>query len=454
MPQILGGFSSNWRLFRGDFLAFQDFTIIIAFASAIISIIYAGILVFNLKSLNAGTEKMKEIAAAIQEGANAFLKRQYTTVGLVAIAIFVVFLAMGFFIEMKWAFIGISFILGAFLSAAAGFIGMKVTTIANIRTAEALNVSFKAGAVMGLAVVGLGLIGVTALFAGFMQAFPLFSTTEILNLIIGMGFGASLVALFARVGGGIFTKGADVGADLVGKVEVGIPEDDPRNPAVIADNVGDNVGDCAGMGADLFESYVVTIIGTMLLGNIAFPGNISAVLFPLAVSGAAILASIAAMFFVKVREGQEPMNALNFGIMLSAVISAALFFFLGQNFFTPDKAMGIFYASLVGLAVALLVVKITDYFTSSRFKPVREIAEASQTGAGTNIIAGLAVGLESTAPMLVVVAAGIILAYQFAGIYGIAIASMAMLSLTGIIVAIDTFGPITDNAGGIAEMSG
>src|SRR3989338_8986052 len=388
MPQILGGFSSNWRLFRGDFLAFQDFTIIIAFASAIISIIYAGILVFNLKSLNAGTEKMKEIAAAIQEGANAFLKRQYTTVGLVAIAIFVVFLAMGFFIEMKWAFIGISFILGAFLSAAAGFIGMKVTTIANIRTAEAaktgvaeaLNVSFKAGAVMGLAVVGLGLLGVTALFAGFMQAFPLFSTTEILNLIIGMGFGASLVALFARVGGGIFTKGADVGADLVGKVEVGIPEDDPRNPAVIADNVGDNVGDCAGMGADLFESYVGSIVATAALGVSAGLG-VPGVIVPMVIAAVGILASMVGMAFVRTREEASQgalLMALRRGIFSASGLIAVLVYVFVRAILGPEHT-GIAWAIITGLVAGLFIGLYTEFFTSSLYKPTKRVADAALT---------------------------------------------------------------------------
>src|SRR3989338_8255707 len=455
MPQILGGFSSNWRLFRGDFLAFQDFTIIIAFASAIISIIYAGILVFNLKSLNAGTEKMKEIAAAIQEGANAFLKRQYTTVGLVAIAIFVVFLAMGFFIEMKWAFIGISFILGAFLSAAAGFIGMKVTTIANIRTAEAaktgvaeaLNVSFKAGAVMGLAVVGLGLLGVASLFAGFMQAFPLFSTTEILNLIIGMGFGASLVALFARVGGGIFTKGADVGADLVGKVEVGIPEDDPRNPAVIADNVGDNVGDCAGMGADLFESYVVTLLAAMLLGALA--GG-ALLLLPLTIAGVGIIASIVGIFFVRASSEREIWSAFNKGIIISAAL--AIVGTLAVTMYMPN-GVNLFLATTSGIITAVIISIVTDYYTSMSKKPVQEIAKASETGAGTNVITGLAVGFQSTFIPVIVICLATLASFYLAGIYGIGLAALGLLSITGMIMSIDSFGPISDNAGGIAEMS-
>jgi K(+)-stimulated pyrophosphate-energized sodium pump len=427
----------------------------VAIASLLVGIFalaFAGFLYRGVSSQSAGNARMQEIAAAIREGAMAYLNRQYRTIAVFAAALVLVFIALGFAVERSWFGIALAFAAGAASSALAGYIGMDITSKANVRTAEAakhglnsaLGTAFRAGAVMGLAVVGLGLIGVSALYLGLGWLFA-----EPLKIILGMGFGASLIAMFARVGGGIYTKGADVGADLVGKIEAGIPEDDPRNPAVIADNVGDNVGDCAGMGADLFESYIVTIIATMVLGAIAF-GTQGAIVFPLAIGAAGIVAAMLGTFFVRAREGEDPMRALNKGIIVAGIASAAAFYFVSQELL---HSAGVFYASLVGLAVALAIVQITDYYTSKRHAPVRGIAEASKTGAGTNVITGLAVGLQSTALPALVISAGILLSYNFAGIYGIAVAAMAMLSMTGIIVAVDSFGPVSDNAGGIAEMA-
>ncbi|VVB66682.1 K(+)-stimulated pyrophosphate-energized sodium pump [Candidatus Gugararchaeum adminiculabundum] len=432
-----------------------------------ISLILAAVFARSISGQSAGNEKMRSISSAIHEGAMAYLNRQNKTIAMFAIVILAIFLIIGATVDKSWFGIGISFVVGAVFSALAGFIGMKVTTSSNSRTAEAarkglnaaLMVSFRAGMVMGLAVVGLALLGVSSLIYLFDYTIKsgMFasadSTTTILQLLTGMGFGASLVAMFARVGGGIYTKGADVGADLVGKVEAGIPEDDPRNPAVIADNVGDNVGDCAGMGADLFESYIVTIIGAMILGNIVY--GLPGVILPLVIGGAAVFAALIGSLFVRTKENGDALVALNNGIIATALISAVIFYFVTQQII-PDtaKSMGIFLASLVGLAVAILIVYVTDYFTSTKHRPVRSIAEAAQTGAGTNVIQGLAVGLESTAPIAIIIVIGILAAFYSAGIYGIAIAAMALLSLTVIIVAVDTFGPVSDNAGGIAEMSG
>ncbi len=450
----------------------QSDLLIISLLCGLFSIAASILMYLKIRKMETGNEKMNEIADAIRVGAMAYLKRQTKYVGMFAAIIAALFLLIGFIFDPLWIGIAFAFLIGAISSALAGYIGMDITTQANVRTAQAakkglnaaLQVSFKAGTVMGLAVVGLGLTGITLLilaldFAISAQIFPAgeSATATLMQMIAGMAFGASLVAMFARVGGGIFTKGADVGADLVGKVEAGIPEDDPRNPAVIADNVGDNVGDCAGMGADLFESYVVTIIAAMILGNFVF--GLAGILFPLIIAGIGVFSTLIGTLFVKTKEDGDPMAALSLGILVSAIVGGIAFYF-ASNALIPagiqgaPSPFGVFLSTLVGLAVALLIVYITDYFTSTSKPPVREIAEASRTGAGTNVISGLAVGLKSTAPFAIIIVLGILLSFKFGGIFGVAIATMAMLSLTGIIVAVDTFGPVSDNAGGIVEMSG
>ena len=401
---------------------------------------------------------MRAIAAAIQEGAQAYLARQYKTVAVVAI---IIFAGIWFFLGQvtAWAFLA-----GAVASALAGFVGMSVSVRANVRTAQAaksglapaFNLAFRGGAVTGFLVVGLALLSV----AGF------YAITGDLKSLIGLGFGGSLISVFARLGGGIFTKGADVGADLVGKVEAGIPEDDPRNPAVIADNVGDNVGDCAGMAADLFETYAVTLVAVMLLGNLLFSGLKAAIDYPLILGGTAIITSIIGTFFVRLSKSQNIMGALYKGLIVSGILGAVAFYFISNEIFTfstlsayssrtaVPESMGVFWSSLVGLIVALGIFIITEYYTSKSFRPVKEIAKSSTTGHGTNMITGLAMSMEATALPTILIVAGIMFSHQLAGLYGIAIAAMALLSLTGIIVAVDAFGPITDNAGGIAEMAG
>jgi len=402
---------------------------------------FAGFLASWIMKQPKGNKEMQEIALAIQQGSAAYLKRQYGVVSMFAIVIAaIIYFAIG----AETAF---GFVLGAFLSALAGYVGMNISVRSNLRTAEAarkgmdhaLKVAFRGGAVTGLIVAALGLIGV----AGFYMLFG------DVRLTIGFAFGASLVSLFARVGGGIYTKAADVGADLVGKIEKGIPEDDPRNPAVIADNVGDNVGDCAGMGADLFETYAVTAIAAMLLGVLLFGGG-AYVMYPLMIGAVALVASMVATFFVTLGKNKNIMGALYKGLFAASIMSAALFYWI-----TADMGLGmnLFYASLVGLVITIVINISTDYWTSTKHGPVFSIAKASETGPGTNIITGLAVGLKSTWVPVILVSAGILAAYHFAGLYGISIAGMAMLSLTGIIVAIDSYGPITDNAGGIAEMA-
>ncbi len=410
-----------------------------------LALVFALYLALGIKRQEAGNEKMKEIAGAIEEGAMAYLKRQYRTVGMFALVLAIVlFFLMG-------SNVAFSFVLGAAFSALAGYIGMKVSVMANVRTAnaaragleQALSTAFRGGTVTGMAVVGLGLVGVSGLY--LLYGDP--------NIIIGFGFGASLISLFARVGGGIYTKAADVGADLVGKLEAGIPEDDPRNPAVIADNVGDNVGDCAGMGADLFESYAVTLIAAMILGTVFF-GN-PGIIYPLVLGATAIVVSILGTFFVRPSSRGEASvriwSALSRGILATAVFAAIAFYFVSQAF---APAPGLFYAALSGIVATLLIVYITEYYTSKDKPPVMEIAKASRTGAATNIITGMAIGMQSTALPVLVICAAIFMSYSFGGLYGIAIASVAMLSLTGIVVAVDSYGPITDNAGGIAEMAG
>lgn len=436
----------------------MNIAFILIFASAIIALLYGGLLIKIVLQKSAGDEKMQKIAAAIQKGAKAYLTRQYRTIAYLAVVIFVIiWVALNFMTAL-------GFLIGALLSALAGIIGMNVSLRANVRTCQAakgglgkaLHLAVMAGTVTGLLVVGLGLLGV----AGFYLIGGL-------KAMIGLGFGGSLISVFARLGGGIYTKAADVGADLVGKVEVGIPEDDPRNPAVIADNVGDNVGDCAGMAADLFETYVVTSIAAMLLGSLIFPNNENAVIYPMLIGAAAIIASIIGSFFIKLGKKNNPatpsvggagiMGALYKGLIASGIIAAILFYPI-TKWLAADlikySSKNIYFSSLVGLVVCGLMVIITEYYTAKKYKPVRKIAEASQTGHGTNIIAGLAVSMRATILPVLVIAGGIYLSYWLAGLYGIAIAAASMLSLAGIIVTIDSYGPITDNAGGIAEMSG
>ena len=432
--------------------------------SGILSLIYGYWAGNSVLKSNAGNEKMQEISLAIQEGAQAYLNRQYSTIGIVGLVICVL---MYLFFRDLWVVGG--YLIGAILSGVAGYIGMLISVRANVRTAQAaseslgkgLSVAFKAGAVTGMLVAGLALLSI-AVYYYFLDMYAVDATT-LKHSLVALGFGASLISIFARLGGGIFTKGADVGADLVGKIEAGIPEDDPRNPAVIADNVGDNVGDCAGMAADLFETYAVTIVATMVLSTIFFAGNVDMLVYPLAIGGSCLIASILGTFFVRLGKSNNIMGALYKGFIASALLSLAIMypvtnyvigfsseFTVAESSFTGQS---LYICAIIGLVITGLLIWITEYYTGTNYRPVQSVAKASTTGHGTNVIQGLAVSMEATALPAIVIVVGIIATYKLAGLFGIAISVTSMLSLAGMVVALDAYGPVTDNAGGIAEMA-
>jgi len=431
--------------------------------AGLIAIFYGYIVSKQILSASPGNSKMQEIASAIQEGARAYLNRQYKTIAIVGVVILVIItFALGIWV-------GLGYFIGAFLSGTAGYVGMLVSVQANVRTAEAsrkglsagLNIGFKSGAVTGMLVAGLALLSISIYYLLLLKLN--INSREIINALVGLGFGASLISIFARLGGGIFTKGADVGADLVGKVEAGIPEDDPRNPAVIADNVGDNVGDCAGMAADLFETYAVTIVATMVLSSIFFIDNLNMMIYPLAIGGACILTSIAGTFFVRLGSSKNIMSALYKGFIATAIFSVIILYpitdkIIGlDNYYKSTNAefngFGLYICGIVGLVITGLIIWVTEYYTGTKFRPVLSVAKSSTTGHGTNVIQGLAVSLEATALPALIIVSGILYTNHIAGLFGIAIAVTTMLALAGMVVALDAYGPVTDNAGGIAEMS-
>ena len=438
-------------------------TLYIVIGSGLLAILYGYIVGKQIMSASPGSPKMVEIAGAIQEGARAYLNRQYKTITLVGVIILaIVTYALGIWV-------GIGFLIGSFLSGAAGYVGMLISVQANVRTAEAsrkglaagLNIGFKSGAVTGMLVAGLALLSIAFYYLILLKLN--IDNREIINALVGLGFGASLISIFARLGGGIFTKGADVGADLVGKVEAGIPEDDPRNPAVIADNVGDNVGDCAGMAADLFETYAVTIVATMVLSSIFFVNNLNMMVYPLTIGGSCILTSIIGTFFVRLGKSKNIMGALYKGFIVTAVLSVGILYpvtekviglssvyFVANNTFT---GFDLYICGVIGLIITGLLIWVTEYYTGTNFRPVRSVAKSSTTGHGTNVIQGLAVSLEATALPAIIIVAGILSTNQIAGLFGIAIAVTTMLALAGMVVALDAYGPVTDNAGGIAQMA-
>jgi len=429
----------------------------------VLAVVYSYFLSKQIISSSPGNNKMQEIAEAIQIGAKAYLNRQYKTIAIVGVIVLVI---ISYFFSLL---VGLGYFIGALLSGVAGYVGMLISVQANVRTAEAsrtslqngLTMAFKSGAITGLLVAGLALLAIS-IYYWVLLAFNI-ESRELINALIALGFGASLISIFARLGGGIFTKGADVGADLVGKVEAGIPEDDPRNPAVIADNVGDNVGDCAGMAADLFETYAVTIVATMVLASIFFQDNASMMVYPLAIGGGCIIASIVGTFFVKLGKSKNIMGALYKGFVVTAIISLILLYPITSNiiglenrFNVGDKdftGFDLYYCGVIGLVVTGLIIWVTEYYTGTNYRPVRSVAKSSTTGHGTNVIQGLAVSMEATALPALIIVAGIIATNELAGLFGIAIAVTAMLALTGMVVALDAYGPVTDNAGGIAEMS-
>ena len=438
-------------------------TLYLIILSGLLAIVYGYVVGVQILSASPGNSRMQEIASAIQEGARAYLNRQYKTIALVGIVILVIVTyALGIWV-------GLGYFIGALLSGAAGYVGMLVSVQANVRTAEAsrdglasgLNIGFKSGAVTGMLVAGLALLSI-AIYYLFLLEINV-ADREIVNALVGLGFGASLISIFARLGGGIFTKGADVGADLVGKVEAGIPEDDPRNPAVIADNVGDNVGDCAGMAADLFETYAVTIVATMVLASIFFAGNLNMMVYPLAIGGACIITSIIGTFFVKLGKSKNIMGALYKGFIATALLSLAILYPITDKIIglknvysfsnTEFTGYGLYLCGVVGLIITGLIIWVTEYYTGTKFRPVKSVAQSSITGHGTNVIQGLAVSLEATALPALIIVSGILLTNHIAGLFGIAIAVTTMLALAGMVVALDAYGPVTDNAGGIAEMS-